>query len=167
MVWGSNPGGGQVFRTRPDRPWDPPTLPYNGYRVPFSWVKRQGRGVNHPAASSAEVKERVELCLRSLSGPSWPVLERTLPFSFSFRLDVMQFNFRCRTRLPVMLTSIHCVVEMRRHATEQNVAELYRYGEVQLVCSYSCLQLSLNFLHVIYKLVVTTSFCCLSECDLS
>jgi hypothetical protein len=27
----------------------------------FPGVKRQGRGVNHPPASSAEVKERVEL----------------------------------------------------------------------------------------------------------
>jgi hypothetical protein len=28
-----NPGGGEIFRTRPDRPWDPPNLLYNGYRV--------------------------------------------------------------------------------------------------------------------------------------
>jgi hypothetical protein len=28
-----NPGGGEIFRTRPDRPWGPPTLLYNGYRV--------------------------------------------------------------------------------------------------------------------------------------
>ena len=33
-----------------------------------------GRGVNHPSPSSAEVKERVELCLYSPSGPSWPAL---------------------------------------------------------------------------------------------
>jgi hypothetical protein len=25
--------GGEIFRTRPDRPWDPPSLLYNGYRV--------------------------------------------------------------------------------------------------------------------------------------
>jgi hypothetical protein len=37
-------------------------------------VKRQGRGVDHPPPSSAEVKERVELYLYSRSGPSWPVL---------------------------------------------------------------------------------------------
>jgi hypothetical protein len=28
-----NPGGGEVFRTRPERPWGPPSLLYNGYRV--------------------------------------------------------------------------------------------------------------------------------------
>ena len=25
--------GGEIFRTRPDRPWGPPSLLYNGYRV--------------------------------------------------------------------------------------------------------------------------------------
>jgi len=42
-------------------------------------VKRPGRGVDHPPPSSAEVKEGVELYLYSPSGPSWPVLGRTLP----------------------------------------------------------------------------------------
>ena len=33
-VRGSNPGGGgEIFRIRPDRPWGPPSLLYNGYRV--------------------------------------------------------------------------------------------------------------------------------------
>ena len=43
MVRGSNPGGGAIFRTCPDRPWGPPNLLYNGYRV-FPGVK-SGRGV--------------------------------------------------------------------------------------------------------------------------
>jgi hypothetical protein len=30
---GLNPGGGEIFRTRPNRPWGPPSLLYNGYRV--------------------------------------------------------------------------------------------------------------------------------------
>ena len=31
---GSNPGGGgEIFRTCPDRPWGPLNLLYNGYRV--------------------------------------------------------------------------------------------------------------------------------------
>jgi hypothetical protein len=44
----------------------------------FPGVKRPGRGVDHPLSSSARVKERVELYLYSPSGPSWPVLGRTL-----------------------------------------------------------------------------------------
>ena len=68
---------GRGFRIRPDRPWGPPSLLRNGRRVSFRGVKRPGRGVNHPPPSSAEVKARVELCLYSPSGPSWPVLGRT------------------------------------------------------------------------------------------
>jgi hypothetical protein len=72
-VRGSNPGGGKIFRSRPDRPWGPPSLLYNGYWVYFPGVKRPGRGVDRPPPSSAEVKERVELYLYSPSGSSWPV----------------------------------------------------------------------------------------------
>jgi hypothetical protein len=82
-VRGSNPGGGEIFRTRPDPPWDPHNLLYNGYRVSFPVVKRWGRGVDHPPPSNTEVKKRVQLYLYSPSGPSWPVLGRTLPLPLS------------------------------------------------------------------------------------
>jgi len=71
---GLNPGGGNIFRMRPDRPWGPLSLLYNGYRVPFPGVKWLGRGIAHPPPSSAEVKERVELYLYFPSRPSWPAL---------------------------------------------------------------------------------------------
>ena len=32
-VRGSNTGGGEIFRTRPDRPWGPSSTQYNGYQV--------------------------------------------------------------------------------------------------------------------------------------
>jgi hypothetical protein len=35
---GSNPGGGKIFHTRPDQPWGPPSLLYNGY-----WVFPRGK----------------------------------------------------------------------------------------------------------------------------
>jgi hypothetical protein len=71
--------GGEVSRSRPDRSWGPPSLLHNGYRVSLPGVNRPGYGVNHPPQSNTEVKERVELHLYSPSGPSWPVLGRTLP----------------------------------------------------------------------------------------
>ena len=40
---GSNPGGGEILRTRPDRPWGPPSLLYNGYRVLPGGKERPGR----------------------------------------------------------------------------------------------------------------------------
>jgi hypothetical protein len=45
----------------------------------FPEVKRPGRDVDQPSPSTAEVKVRVDLYLYSPSGPSWPVVGRTLP----------------------------------------------------------------------------------------
>jgi len=77
----SNPGGGggEVFRTRLDRPCDPTSLLYNGYRVSFLGLKRPGRGVDHPLPYSSEVKEIAELYPYSTSGLSWPVIGWILP----------------------------------------------------------------------------------------
>ena len=58
---GSNPERGDIFRTRPELSWDPPSLLHNWYLVLFPGVKRPGRGVNHFLSSSDEFKERVEL----------------------------------------------------------------------------------------------------------
>jgi hypothetical protein len=55
------------------------SLLHNGYRVSFPGVKWPGHGVDHPPSSSGRVKETVELYLYSPSGPSWPVIGRTLP----------------------------------------------------------------------------------------
>jgi len=41
-VRGSNPGGGESFLTRPDRPWRPPSLLYSGYRGLFPGGKAAG-----------------------------------------------------------------------------------------------------------------------------
>ena len=53
------PMGLRFPATRRDRPWGTPRL-------------------LHPPPSYAEVKERVEQCLYSPSGPSWPVLRWTI-----------------------------------------------------------------------------------------
>jgi len=42
-VRGSNPGGGDIFRTCPERPWIPPSLLYNGYRLFSGGKERPGR----------------------------------------------------------------------------------------------------------------------------
>ena len=65
--------GGEIFCTRPDLPWDPPSLLYNGYRV-FPGGKEAGAWCWPPTPCSAEVEGRVELYLCSSSGPSWPVI---------------------------------------------------------------------------------------------
>ena len=55
-VRGSNPGEGEIFRTCPDRPWGPPSLLYNGYRVFHGEKVRPGRDTHPSPPSSAEFK---------------------------------------------------------------------------------------------------------------
>ena len=68
-VRGSNPSGGEIFRTCPDRPWGPPTLLYNGHRVFPGGKERAGRDADPTPPSSAVGHERVELYLYSPYGP--------------------------------------------------------------------------------------------------
>ena len=98
MVRGSKPGGGKIFRTRPDRPWGPPSLLY-WVRGLFPGGKVAGRDADHPPPSSAEVKERAELYFYSTSGPSRPVIGWTLPFFpfslYSAQMSTFWFKFFC------------------------------------------------------------------------
>lgn len=54
-------GPGIGFRTRPEQPCGPPSLPYNGSRVSSPRLKQSGRGVKHPPSPSSEVKGKVQL----------------------------------------------------------------------------------------------------------
>jgi hypothetical protein len=56
-VRGANSGRGEVFRNRPDEPWGLPSLLYNGDRVSAPGVKRLECDVDHPPASSIEIKK--------------------------------------------------------------------------------------------------------------
>jgi len=77
-VRGSNFGAGEIFGTRPERPWGPPSLRWNGHRALFPHIERLGCSFSQPSPFKAEVKERVELYLYSLYGPSLSVLGQTL-----------------------------------------------------------------------------------------
>jgi hypothetical protein len=63
--------GGDIFRTRPGA--HPATCTITGTGSFSRGVNRPGASVNHPHPSNAEVKERVDIYLHSLSGPSWLV----------------------------------------------------------------------------------------------
>jgi len=56
-VRGSNPGGGELFRTYPDRPCGLPSLLYSEDRVFFPGVKRPGRGVDYPHQLAPRLKK--------------------------------------------------------------------------------------------------------------
>jgi hypothetical protein len=64
-VLGSNPGGGEILRTSPDRPWGPPSLLYNGYRVFPGGRKRPGHDADLSPLLVPRSKNRVDLYLYS------------------------------------------------------------------------------------------------------
>jgi len=88
-VRGSNPGGGEIFCTRSDLPWDQPSLLYNGYQT-FPGGKAVWAWRWPPTPSNAEVKEREELYRHSPNRTSWPVLSWTFTYMCmdSYRVDV-------------------------------------------------------------------------------
>jgi len=67
LVREKNPGG-RIFRTRPDRPRAHPA-PYTINTGLFPGINRLGYSINQSPPSSAEVKERIELSLYSVSVP--------------------------------------------------------------------------------------------------
>jgi len=86
-VRGSNPGGGEIFRTCPDRIWGSPSLLYNGYRIFPGGKERPGCKADPSPPSSSVGHERVELYLYSPYGlyglyrASVPVQGCTVPYS--------------------------------------------------------------------------------------
>jgi len=64
---------GEIFRTRPDRPWGPPSLLYNGYRISLPGVKRPQRGIDHPLHLAPRLKKEYSYNYSPFR-PSWPVL---------------------------------------------------------------------------------------------
>ena len=93
-LWDRIPVGGEIFRTCPDRPWGPPSLLYNGYRVFPGGKERPGREADPSPPSSAVGHERVEPNLYSPYGPyglyraSVPVQGCTLPLPFTCKYAV-------------------------------------------------------------------------------
>ena len=56
-VLGSNPGKYEIFPTRPDRPWGPPSLLYNWYLVFHGGKERPRRAADLSPPSSVPVME--------------------------------------------------------------------------------------------------------------
>ena len=61
MYWIGGPdsvvciGGGEIFRTHPDRPRDPSSFLFKVYRFSFLEVKRQRRDTDHPSPSTGQL----------------------------------------------------------------------------------------------------------------
>jgi len=78
--------GGEIFRTSPGRPWGPPSLLYNGYRVFPGGKVRPRRDADPSPPSSAEVK-KLSRAIPLLSLRAFVACERVKP-TYSFLLEV-------------------------------------------------------------------------------
>ena len=82
MSWtarGSNPGGAR-YSARPDQPWGPPSLLYNGYCVFPGGKLRLGRAADHSHLSSAVVMEEKSYTSTHPLGHNWACNGNTLPY---------------------------------------------------------------------------------------
>ena len=79
---GSNPGGGEIFRPRPDRPCGPSSLLYNGCRVSFPGVKRPGRRVDNP----------FHLAPKSRAVPLLPFWDSVACFRVNFSFILIKYS---------------------------------------------------------------------------
>jgi len=92
---------GEIFRICPERPWGPPSLLYNGYRVFPGGKEWRGRDADPSPPSSAVGHERVELYLYSPYGPyvlyraSVPVQGCTLALFYLFNPLTPELNPIC------------------------------------------------------------------------
>ena len=114
------PVGGEIFRTCTNRPWGPPSLVYDGYRV-FPEGKAAGAWRWPPTPPNAKVKERVQLYLYSPSGPSWPFLGWTLPLPLPLPYTYMyikcgynllnppEWGVSCKAPIATNITVFQCI----------------------------------------------------------
>jgi hypothetical protein len=117
-----SPVGGEIFRTRPSRPWGPPSLLYNGYWNSFPVVKRPGRGVKHPPQSRAEVKEKVELYMACCR------MKFTFIYSIKFIIFCAQEPIRCyffqKAQQPLGVLDRLIIEASRSHSDTPHSVEL-------------------------------------------
>jgi hypothetical protein len=122
--------GARFSAPRPDRRQGPPNLLYNGYQLSFPGIKRPGRGVNHPALSSAEVKESVELYICSL----WAFMA----------CSRMNFIFCLVYILPTYFLQIHLNILSTPWSSMRCLS--FRHSDDRNCVSNSNISLGLNFL---------------------
>ena len=83
---------GTRFSARPDRPWGPPSLLYNGYRVFPRGKMRPGRAADHSHPSSAEVLEEQSYT----STPLWATTGPVMGLLYLFTLALCEAQYLCR-----------------------------------------------------------------------
>jgi len=107
----------------------------------FPGVKRPRRGLDHPPPSSAEVKERVNLCFYSPSEPSWPILGWTLPLPY----QLVKFSLTRRIRISFRKLRVCRVIKefVENFRTRRFIAVLQEPPLVKITCLWDILKFTL------------------------
>ena len=97
----------KTFSARPDRPWGPPSLLYNGYRV-FPGVKvRPGSAADHSPPSSAAVMEEYSYTSTHPLGNTGPVTGKVYLFFYE-NLILRRQNISLIMSVVVQITTYSC-----------------------------------------------------------
>ena len=97
--------GGEIFSNCPDRPWGPPNLLYNGYRVFPRGKERPVRDADPSPPSSTVGYERVELYLYSSYGP-YGLYRASVPVQ-GWPLHLLNYKSVIWHILPKIFASLH------------------------------------------------------------
>jgi hypothetical protein len=99
----SNPGGGEIFRTRPQRHRAPPSPLYNGHRFSFQGAKRPGFDVVYPPHLEPRLKKEHSYIFTSLLW-LYGLLEGEILFIFTCGKNVL---LRCVNCSPLKYVTEH------------------------------------------------------------
>ena len=132
-VRGSNPGGGEIFRTCPDQPWGPPSSLYNGYLI-FPGVKI-GRGVTltpHPLLMPWSSKGRAIPLL---------LLRAVRPVQSLSACTRVTFTFFLTAYTPTVVYRYAALIENRNTKVMQVLKQyvkhnLHKFSNTQHCCQY-------------------------------
>jgi len=122
-MWGSEAGGGggEIFRTCPDRPWGPPSLLYNKYRIFPRGKERPARDAGHLTPSSVVVRKSRAIPLlplwvvRPVQGLSASIrvhlyLKHTSLFADPFWLQKITTNPHILADVNIEFPILRCVI---------------------------------------------------------
>ena len=113
MVRGSNAGVGDIFRTCPDRPWGPPSLLYNRYRIFPGSKERPGRDAD-PSPISSAVVMKAQSCTSTHPLGRTACTEPHCLYKGALCLFYLQYGLSTTTKFYLNVTPFRLVHKYRR-----------------------------------------------------
>jgi hypothetical protein len=136
-IRGLDPGGGEIFRTRPDRPWGPSNLLHNGYRVlPGVKLRPSVLLTTHPLVALRSRMCRAILLLPLLA------FGACCRANFTYRLIITNILFHLIKGFIKYLKLCHCHREnssaryISRNVTGRNGREIWQVARSIAVTEY-------------------------------